>query len=187
MSHPLPDPLRDPAHVLRVADLPNRRDTRFDVRPLPETAEAMKAELSLDGLRKVSLIGRIEPVGARNFRLRAQLGATVVQPCVVTLEPVSTRIEAEVERLYSAAYVIPEGAEVEMPEDDTIEPLPEEIDLLALLFEALNLNLPAYPRKEGAEAGEMVFAEPGVTPMRDEDARPFAGLAALKAKLPRDS
>jgi hypothetical protein len=29
----------------------------------------------------------------------------------------------------------------------------------------------------------MVVTEPGVAPMRDEDARPFAGLAGLKDQL----
>ena len=40
-----------------------------------------------------------------------------------------------------------------------------------------------WMRKEGAELGEAVYAEDGVTPMRDEDAKPFAGLAALRAKM----
>ncbi|MCX8227096.1 MAG: DUF177 domain-containing protein, partial [Sulfitobacter sp.] len=35
----------------------------------------------------------------------------------------------------------------------------------------------------GAELGQAVYAEPGVAPMTDEDARPFAGLAQLREKL----
>ena len=39
------------------------------------------------------------------------------------------------------------------------------------------------PRAEGVELGERVFSEEGVKPMRDADAKPFAGLAALKEKM----
>ena len=70
-----------------------------------------------------------------------------------------------------------------MPEDDTAEPLPEVIDLTEVTREALALALPLYPRAPGAELGEAVFAAPGTAPIRDEDLKPFAGLAALKAKL----
>ncbi|KNG95689.1 50S ribosomal protein L34 [Pseudaestuariivita atlantica] len=168
---------------MRTADLSHRKDTRFDVAPLPETIEALIRDLDLSALRKMRLSGAVEPVGARNFRLRARLGATVVQPCVVTLAPVTTRIEADVERMYVDGLEAPEGDEVEMPEDESLEPLGPEIDLLAILAEALALNLPAYPRAEGVEAGEMVFAEPGVAPMRDADVKPFAALKALRDKL----
>ena len=82
-----------------------------------------------------------------------------------------------------ADYAEPDGADVEMPEDDSIEPLRAEIDLGAILEESLALNLPAYPRKEGTEAGQMAFTEPGKTPLTDEDVKPFAGLADLRDKL----
>ena len=51
---------------------------------------------------------------------------------------------------------------------------------------ALVLALPEYPRSEGAELGEAIFTEAGLAPMKDEDARPFAGLAALKDQLKPD-
>jgi len=47
----------------------------------------------------------------------------------------------------------------------------------------LCLTLPEYPRAEGATLGESIYTQPGEAPMRDEDARPFAGLAALKDQL----
>ena len=52
-----------------------------------------------------------------------------------------------------------------------------------LLVLPLVLALPDYPRAEGVELGERVFSEEGVKPMKDADAKPFAGLAALKEKM----
>ena len=39
---------------------------------------------------------------------------------------------------------------------------------------------------EAEELGEAVYAEDGVQPMRDEDTKPFAGLAALRGQLKGD-
>ncbi|MCR9127668.1 MAG: DUF177 domain-containing protein [Rhodobacteraceae bacterium] len=166
--------------VLKLADLPQNRPTDFDLSPGGAAMKALCAELGLSGLRKLRLRGRLRAVGRRDWHLEATLGATVVQPCTVTLQPVTTRIDAPVERRYLADMPEPESAEIEMPEDDTAEPLPAEIDLSALLGEALALNLPLYPRSEGAELGEAVYTAPGRAAMRDADARPFAGLAVLK-------
>lgn len=115
------------------------------------------------------------------------MGATAVQACVVTLEPVTTRIDTEISRLYTAAdEVIPEASEIEMPDDDSVEPIPETLDLIDVLTEALAIALPDYPRAENAVLEQAQFAEDGVTPMTDDDAKPFAALAALKeaAKKP---
>jgi uncharacterized metal-binding protein YceD (DUF177 family) len=46
-------------------------------------------------------------------------------------------------------------------------------------LEVLELALPLQPRAPGAELGTVRVAEKGVTPLRDEDTRPFAGLADL--------
>jgi uncharacterized metal-binding protein YceD (DUF177 family) len=139
--------------------------------------------LNLLDLRKVVFEGTLNPQGRTDWRLDGHLGATVVQPCVATLAPVTTRLEEDVVRRYTANYTAPTEAEAEMPEDDTLEPLPAAIDLAALLTEALSLALPDYPRADAGELGAQVFTEPGKAPMTDEDARPFAGLSALRDKL----
>jgi uncharacterized metal-binding protein YceD (DUF177 family) len=158
--------------------------------PLPVTlepdAEARRAAadlLGLQALRKLRLTGELVPEGGADWRLEARLGATVVQPCVVTLAPVTTRIDIDITRRYSAAHVEPEADEAEMPEDDTTEALPERLDLTAVMLEALALALPDYPRAEGVELAERHFAAPGVAPMTDADAKPLAGLAALRDRL----
>ena len=65
-------------------------------------------------------------------------------------------------------------------------PCPTMIDPGAVMFEALALALPDYPRAPNAEVTQTVHAAPGVTPLRDEDLRPFAGLASLARKLSGD-
>lgn len=172
--------------LIRVADLKPASGLDFALEPDAEARASLAAEIGADALRKLRFSGRIEAEGRRDWRLTGRLGATVVQPCVVTLEPVTTRIDTDVRRLYLADYAEPDESEAEMPEDETIEALPAEIDLDAVMAEALVLALPLYPRAPGAATGEAVFTEPGKQPMRDEDTRPFAGLAQLRDKLARD-
>ncbi|KIC19153.1 MULTISPECIES: YceD family protein [unclassified Leisingera] len=169
--------------ALRVADLPQNTPTAFEIIPDKDTLTALAAEMGVNAVRKLRFTGEIKAMGKKDWKLTGRLGATVVQDCVVTLEPVTTRIEEQVEITYLARVETPEGAEVEMPEDDSIEPLGTHIDPAAVMAEALALHIPAYPRKDGAELGEAVYAEDGVQPMRDEDTRPFAGLAALRGQL----
>ena len=167
----------------RMADLATRKATTFDVVPDAATRTALAAELGIVDIRKLRLTGQIAPQGGKDWHLTAALGATVVQDCVVTLDPVVTRIDDPITRTYVANFEEPDAAEAEMPEDDTVEPIPAVLDLEALLSEALSLALPPFPRVAGAELGSVQFAAEGTAPMTDDDAKPFAGLGALKAAL----
>lgn len=172
-----------PTHVIRLADLAGRKDTAFVLTPEAEERAAIAEDLGIIGVKKLRFEGSLEPLGQFDWVLSGKIGATVVQECVVTLEPVSTRIDEEVRRTYLRDFVEPEGDEVEMPEDDSAEELPNTLDIAAVMIESLALALPQFPRKDGAELGEAVYSKPGTAPMRDEDARPFAGLASLKESL----
>jgi uncharacterized metal-binding protein YceD (DUF177 family) len=171
------------APPLRVARLARNAPTEFDIRPDAEARRALAAHLGIDKLRKLRLVGHVAPLAGGGWELRAELGATVVQSCVVTLEPVTTRIDEPVQRRYLPDLPAPPEGEAEMPEDADCEPLGEVIDPAAVMVEALALALPPFPRAEGAELGEAVYTAPGDEPMRDEDTRPLAGLAALRDKL----
>ncbi|MEP2530624.1 DUF177 domain-containing protein [Shimia sp.] len=170
--------------AFRVADLPQNRETAFELRPDRSELEMLARDLDLLGVRKVSLIGTLTASGKTDWALRARLGATVVQPCIVSLEPVTTRIEADIERHFLALMPeLEDDEEIEMPEDENAELLGNEIDVSATLSEALALNLPLYPRAPDAELNKTGFTEPGKQAMTDEDARPFAGLASLRDML----
>lgn len=169
--------------ALRVADLSQNASTPFDLHPAPEELKSLAQQLGLSGLRKLRFTGEITAQGRKDWLLTGRLGATVVQPCIVTLDPVTTRIDTDVRRLYLADMPEIDAEEIEMPEDETVEQLGSVIDPGDVMVEALSLALPLYPRKDDVGLDESVFAEPGVEPMRDEDARPFAGLASLRDSL----
>ena len=185
MARPDPKPASGGGD-LRVSGLSTRAPTRFALHPDAGERDAIAAQLGIEGIRKLSFQGEVAPLGKRGWRLSGELGATVVQACVVTLAPVATRIDEEVLRTYVPPEQIrlpEEGSEIEMPEDDTIEPLGDTISPRSAMIEALTLALPLYPRADGAALGEAVYAEEGAEPLRDADLKPFAGLAGLRDKL----
>jgi uncharacterized metal-binding protein YceD (DUF177 family) len=171
-----------PSQPLRSALVSGRKVMRFNFIPTAPERAAMAKELDLIDLPEFTYKGELSPAGRSDVILRADLTALVVQPCSVSLAPVRSRLTDSTERRYIQDYKEPDADEMEISEEDT-EALPETIDIAAIALEALALALPLYPRARGAEFGEAVFAAPGVTPIKSDDLRPFAGLAGLADKL----
>jgi len=178
---PAPVPFRRPMATSRL-----RRDaeTQFRVAAEPNELVALARYLDVDRLDRVSLAGFIAPAAGGGWRVRGRLVARVVQSCVVTLEPVESRIETDIERLYMPAESLPAEHEVEIlpDEEDVPDPFTDTIDPAGLAAESLLLLIDPYPRADGAELGRQSFAAPGVTPLSDEDTHPFASLGALKRR-----
>ncbi len=167
-----------PTLPFKVAAISGRTSTHVKFRPSAPERAAIAEALGLLELPALEFDGEIRPLGKRDLSLTGRLTAQAVQACVVSLAPVPVTLTEEVARKYLADWSEPEGDEVEIPEDDA-EPLPEVIDAAEVAIEALSLALPQYPRAPGVELGEAVFAETGAAPLRDQDLRPFAGLANL--------
>lgn len=158
---------------------------RFDEAPSETEAEAIRQSLNLRGLRKMRFQGEITPLGKRGWQVTGVLGASITQDCVVSLEPVKTRIDETV----SLRFMPDSDIEYDTPEDvleDDVEPLGEVIDLGHVAVEALYLAMPEYPRAESAHLAQSSAAPAGTAPMKDEETKPFAGLSALRDKLPDD-
>ena len=172
--------------VVRRKELAPRAALRFELVPDAPTRHEVAAALGLEKLRKLRFAGELRPLGRRDWELVATLGATVVQPCVVSLQPVPTRIDERVERRFLADFVEPEGDDIETPEDVNAEALGSVIDVGAVAIEALTLALPPFPRAESAELGEdgvLRAAPQGQAPLQDADLRPFAALAGLRKRM----
>lgn len=114
------------------------------------------------------------------IRVTGQLKALVMQPSVVSLEPVVEDISEAVDRIFlpggQKAFAGKADAEVfvDLEGDD----LPDhfegnEADLSDLIIETLALGIDPYPRLDGESVGIAGDAE-------DEDDSPFASLRALK-------
>lgn len=176
---------------LRVSGLNTHGATTFELTPAAAQRKAIAKELGLIELRKLRFVGKIVPTGDADWTLHADLGASLVQSCVVTLAPVASRVDTKVSRLFVAAPTIytQEDAdeEIEVPAGDETEPLGSHIDLAAVMVEALSLALPLYPKAEDANLETTTFTEDGKTPMTDEAARPFAALSTLRDKLENGS
>ena len=165
------------ARVVPVAGLRRSPEFAFDIAPEPGEAAALAALLAAEAVRRLRFAGTLRPDGA-GWRLDAVLGATVVQPCVVTLEPVTTRIDVPVHRRFQP-ITAPATSEVriEATEDDELEPLGDRIDLGLVAIEALALAVPAYPRRDGATLPDPPAS--AEEPVR----KPFAGLAELRRRM----
>ena len=172
------------SQILSVSDLPKSKPTFFKVAPEAAAKKAIADYLGLDALPKLTFQGEIAPDGASSWLLRGSIGASVIQPCVATLEPVKTRIDDEVNRFFIRQDVDQElSGETEMPEDVSIETVGDSIDLGKIMVEALGLRIPMFPRAAGGEPVNITVTEPGIAPLTDEDVRPFAQLKNLRDKL----
>lgn len=168
---------------LRLARLSRSRTHEIDEVATPEECARVAALLALQAVSKLRLTGRLSAADEGGWSFRGTVGASVTQTCVVTLQPVPTRIDAPVRREYVAGLDTDDG-EITLDPDapDELEPLPDTLDLGALAIEELALALPPYPRARGAGDADIEARPPGAAPMEPEP-KPFAALEALKQKL----
>ena len=131
--------------------------------------------LSLDRFEAHAVLSR----DGQKIRACGRLKASLEQACVATGEAIPARIDEPFELLF-----MPEpkagDEEVELAENelDTIFHDGAAIDLGGAVADSLALTLDPYPRSAGADAA---LKEAGV--LSEEEAGPFAALAALREKL----
>lgn len=112
-------------------------------------------------------------------------GAEVVQTCVVSLEPVRSIVEEEINLVFARDAEV--SCDVAGLED--AEPLVGDIiDLGEIIAGEFSLSLDPYPRREDIDPAEIDFG-PGVSLLGEEEAEkrldglnPFNVLASLKSK-----
>jgi hypothetical protein len=139
---------------------------RVPVRALPADGKAFRfeateaerraiaARLGLPGIDRLEASFTMIPQG-NGARARGRFEATIVQHCVVTLEPVTNRVEGEINQVYTAETGKP--ADAELVFDALAEEPPEPLiggaaELGELVVEHLALALDPYPRVPGAQA-----------------------------------
>jgi hypothetical protein len=142
-----------------------------------------QAIAALTGLRELPRFGAsfdLTHAGGGHVHVRGRVRAEAGQTCVVTLEPLTTEVDEDVDVMFSpdvqsaaAGHTSDDEAEDALAEDPPEPIVGGAIDLGALAAEFLILGLDPYPRKPDA-----VF-EPVIQPPDPAD-HPFAALARLK-------
>lgn len=132
--------------------------------------------LSLDRLEVHARLSREGPKVRASGRLKAALD----QACVATGEPVPAHIDEPFDLVFMPEPKVGADEEIELGQDDldTVFHDGSAIDLGSSVIDTLALALDPYPRSAGADAA---LKEAGV--MTEDEASPFAALAALKEKL----
>ena len=181
MNRPMtgPDPWRAPVIVAQIPDTGVHRE--FEA-----SAAERQAMADLAGLRDVLSAHAefdVEPKSGGRVQVTGRVRARVGQTCVVTLDPIESEIDEEVDLTFAPEAetrrledLIEEGQDDEDPQE---VPDPPEaivngiIDLGRIATDALFLAIDPYPRKPG------VVFEAEVTAPDPED-HPFAALKALQ-------
>lgn len=162
-----------------VTDIPAGGLSRQRTATAAERAAVMSA-LELAGCGTIGAKYRVTPLGGGRYRLAGEVTAEVEQPCIVTLEPVASRLherfdvefwpEGEVEPQQEGEAEALSAAEIEPIEDG-------RIDAGRIVFETIAAGLDPFPRKEGASLERSEAGGEGVP-------GPFAALEKLRGKTP---
>ena len=154
----------------------DRIDLSADAEDCSAIAERLGL-LSLDRLEAHAVLSR----QGQEVRARGRLKASLEQACVATGEPVPEHVDESFDLTFVPA---PGGTEpdeeVELVSGDldTIFHDGSAIELGREIADTLALAIDPYPRSAGADAA---LKEAGV--MSEEEAGPFAALAALKGRM----
>ncbi|QQO17850.1 DUF177 domain-containing protein [Bradyrhizobium diazoefficiens] len=176
-----PDPWRAPVIVAQIPDTGVHRE-------LEASAAERQAMADLASLREIlsaQASFEVVPKSGGRYQVTGHVRARIGQTCVVTLDPIESEIDEEVDLMFAPeaearrlADLIEEGQDDREPPE--VVDLPEAIvggiiDLGRLATDALFLAVDPYPRKPGA-----VFEAEIAAP--DPEDHPFAALKALQDK-----
>ena len=159
-----------------------RDGDRLDLVADAEECAAVAARLDLASLERLDAHAVLRREGT-TVHATGRVKAALEQRCVATGEPLAVRVDEAFDLRFIPAPVTAGGdEEFELGADelDTLFHDGQAIDLGAAIADSLALALDPYPRSPNAEAA---LREAGV--ISEEEAGPFAALAALKGKLAR--
>ena len=158
-----------PVRVQHVPETGRNFELSADASICTAVAEAA----GVNGLKQLDATFELSRHGRSALHVVGRVSATVRQTCVVTLEPIFNDVIEPVDLMFAPGGTQTSAAEVPVEADDPPEPIIDGmVDLGAIATEFLILAIDPYPRKPGA-----VFEPPRSA---DQDATPFAALAALK-------
>jgi uncharacterized metal-binding protein YceD (DUF177 family) len=151
----------------------------------PAERAALADRFGLVSLDRFHASFTLRRLGKDLIRVKGHISATLVQACVVTLEPIPAEIAEDLELDFSANADAPApeiGGELDLDAEaaDGPEPILDgRIDLGEVAAEQLGLAIDPYPRKPEAEVPGEWAAGPAAEPEPAAKVNPFAALEKL--------
>lgn len=130
----------------------------------------------------------LKPLGEGRYRLAGELRSSVVQACVVSLDPVAAMITEDVDVEFWPSHLAgnrPASGERSVLGETDPEPIGPmgRVETGRIALEVLSAALDPYPRTDGAEFNDIAETDDAATAA---SAHPFAALAKLKQGPARD-
>lgn len=180
MSTSDPQPTTEPVNLMLTVNVTklNTKGRDLEFTAQPDDLQKLAVEMKVAEMKDMTVLLHVEKA-ARGINVSGRLTATAVQPCVVTLEPVTQQINVPIDRLFLPARMRVDdpapGSEsfVDLSGDDLPDYYEDEvIDLTPLVLETLGMEIDLYPRAPDAKIP--------LDDASDEKENPFAVLAKLK-------
>lgn len=169
---------------LTTKDVPSN-GTSVDFSADAETCAALARRFGILELSDLQGTAKVRPFRKHGLTLGCRYRATVVQACVVTLEPVVQQVDDRFTRRWLPEHMIEPEASVDVREvlieaegDDAPDPMDgNTIDIGEAVAEALALAIDPYPRKPGVAYNVSAEVPDDAA---EERPNPFAVLEKLK-------
>jgi len=174
---------------LAAASIP-REGLNRRIEATPAECDALALRFGLIRLDALAAELRVSRSGDGRVRINGALSASVVQTCVVTLEPLPADVDETFAASFAPAALLEDaglgGREVvvtvtDTPDEDEDDPEPflegEQVDLGELVAQHLSLALAPYPRHPEAVLPATASAGPESDTATDRPQTPFADLA----------
>lgn len=119
-----------------------------------EERQELARVLDIQSCGRLEIDYKINPLRSGLYRLTGRLIADIVQPCVITLEPVAQHIDEALNVELRPADMLPESedGEQDILQAPDIEPIEDDVVNVGLIvLEHLSTAIDPYPRLPGAE------------------------------------
>jgi uncharacterized metal-binding protein YceD (DUF177 family) len=168
------------SRIVRIDQI-SAHGTELTIEARPEERRALADRFDLVDISSLTATIKLKAIaGGTLFRLSATLKASVIQTCVVSLEPVPEEIDDRFSMTFGGG-IEEDGGEIDLSldEEDPPEPVVDGgIDIGEAVAEHLALALDPFPRKPGTE----YVAPQEPEPEPEKRPSPFAALMTFHEK-----
>lgn len=170
--------LADWQHRLNEIPAGGLRTTRSAT---PAERAELARQLPLVSFESLTVQYHIKPAGRDRYALTGRVKGELIQSCIVTLDPVSAKLDEPLDCKFVPPAFIPtqQAEEEELSSVDELEPIEGGIlNVGQVVFEVISSGLDPYPRRADAQWE----SQDDAAGIEDAAPGPFAALAGLKKK-----